>query len=61
MALEAGTVNDPPKGRKTGSTSRDVEERLDRLERRQQEIVNVLAGVSQAGGWLQHQIKEGEL
>lgn len=59
--MPAETVDTESKARKTGSTSRDVEDRLDRLERRQQEIVNVLAGVSQAGGWLQHQIKEGEL
>lgn len=47
--------------KKTGSTSREIEERLNRLEARQEEIVNVLAGVSQAGRWVKQQIEAGEL
>lgn len=47
--------------RKVSSSNQEIEERLERIERRQAEIVDVLAGVSQAGRWLKQQIEDGEL
>lgn len=60
QAAPPAAEQDAPRRGRPPKSETELKARVEELETRQGEIIDVLAGTSQAGGWLKRQYLAGE-